>query len=233
MERKFQGIWIPAELWLTRKLTMQEKLFLVEINSLDNVDGCFATNKYFADFFDISKTRVTTILSNLTEKGFINRKMIYKDGTKEISKRVLNICSPPYPTKVVYPIQQKFGDNNTLLNNTNNNTLYKQTNMTSNNIKDVIVYLNKKTGKEYRYTTGPTIKIVNARYNEGFVYNDFITVIDNAYKHWCNNNNEFANMKPSILFNGSFESRLDNSAYDWVDNNKPSKEKTAEELFNE
>jgi len=40
-------------------------------------------------------------------------------------------------------------------------------------------------------------------------------------------------MKPSILFNGSFESRLDNSAYDWVDNNKPPKEKTAEELFNE
>ena len=102
-----------------------------------------------------------------------------------------------------------------------------------NNIKDVIDYLNEKIDREFRYTTGATIKIVNARYNEGFVYKDFITVIDNAYKHWCNNGNEFANMKPSILFNGSFESRLDNSTYDWVDNNKPSKEKTAEELFNE
>lgn len=130
MTRKFQGIWIPSELWLTNQLTMQEKLFLVEINSLDNENGCFATNSYFAKFFNISKTRVTTILNRLIEKGFINREIVYKQGSKEIDKRVLKICSPPYPTKVVYPhkgildspTQQKLSDNNTITNNTTNNT---------------------------------------------------------------------------------------------------------------
>ena len=47
-ERKFKGIWIPAEIWKSNFLTMQEKIFYVEIDSLDNEDGCFATNDYFS-----------------------------------------------------------------------------------------------------------------------------------------------------------------------------------------
>ena len=37
MERAFKGIWIPAEIWLSKELKIMEKLFLVEIDSLDNL----------------------------------------------------------------------------------------------------------------------------------------------------------------------------------------------------
>lgn len=126
MIRDFKGIWIPKEIWLSKDLTLQERLFYVEIDSLDNEEGCFATNAYFAEFFEISKTRVSLVIKSLIEKKYITSTIIYKEGTKEILKRVLNISYRPYLTKVKDPIQQKLKDNNTV-NNTVNNTINKTT----------------------------------------------------------------------------------------------------------
>ncbi|WKX76342.1 hypothetical protein [Zobellia laminariae] len=36
MNRAFKGIWIPKSIWLSRELTIQEKVFIVEIDSLEN-----------------------------------------------------------------------------------------------------------------------------------------------------------------------------------------------------
>lgn len=120
MNRDFKGIWIPKEIWLDSTMTTQEKLFYVEIDSLDMQNGCFASNSYFAEFFGISTTRVSIVIGNLIKKGYISSKIEYKEGTKQILKRVLNICYRPYLTKVKDPTQQKLKDNNTS-NNTSNN----------------------------------------------------------------------------------------------------------------
>jgi DNA-binding transcriptional regulator GbsR (MarR family) len=122
MNRDFKGIWIPKEIWLDKDLTMQEKLFLVEIDSLDNDKGCFASNKYFSDFFGISITRVSLVIKSLIQKGKIVSKIKYKEGTKQILNRVLNKCYIPPLTKVKDPIQQKLKDNNTVNNTITNNT---------------------------------------------------------------------------------------------------------------
>ena len=121
MERKFKGIWIPAEIWLDKNLTLIEKVFLVEIDSLDNEKGCFANNQYFANFFGLSKTRVSIIIGNLIDKDAITSEIIYKEGTKQILKRVLKVCYIPYLTKVKDPIKEKLKDNNTI-----NNTINKK-----------------------------------------------------------------------------------------------------------
>lgn len=105
--RAFRGIWIPAEVWLHEGLTMQEKLFLAEIDSLDNENGCNASNLYFAKFFKISKQRVCLVLKSLVEKGYITSQIIYKEGSQQKLGRVVNICCPPYPTKVDEGSQQK------------------------------------------------------------------------------------------------------------------------------
>lgn len=34
--RDFKGIWIPKDIWLSDKLTLQEKIMYIEIDSLDN-----------------------------------------------------------------------------------------------------------------------------------------------------------------------------------------------------
>ena len=87
-ERDFKGVWVPKEIWLDNKLTWMEKLFLVEINSLDQSEkGCFASNKYFSSFFNLSKVRCSQIISSLVKKKFISRE--YQLLGKEIKKRIL------------------------------------------------------------------------------------------------------------------------------------------------
>jgi hypothetical protein len=42
-----------------------------EIHSLDNERGCYAGNKYFADFFDVSERQIQNVIASLKNKGFI------------------------------------------------------------------------------------------------------------------------------------------------------------------
>lgn len=87
-KRGFKGIWIPAEIWLL-DIPVMEKLFLVEIDSLDNKDGCFASNKYFSDFFKISKGRCSQIIKSLEEKNYITISYVRKENSKETEKRII------------------------------------------------------------------------------------------------------------------------------------------------
>jgi DNA-binding transcriptional regulator LsrR (DeoR family) len=48
-----------------------EKVLFVEIHSLDNERGCYASNRYFSEFFNISTRQIATYVSTLKEKGFI------------------------------------------------------------------------------------------------------------------------------------------------------------------
>ena len=95
-ERQFKGIWIPSEIWLTEELSLQEKVVLVEIDSLEDEEkGCYASNKYFATFFKLSPGRISQILSNLVDKDYIDIKYITEG--KEIIERQIRIKRPPYP----------------------------------------------------------------------------------------------------------------------------------------
>lgn len=94
-ERAFKGIWIPKEIWLSKDLTLQEKVFIVEIDSLDNDNGCFASNNYFADFFGITASRASQIITSLKQKGFLNVEL-EREG-RQITRRILKINRPPYP----------------------------------------------------------------------------------------------------------------------------------------
>ncbi|MFD1216389.1 helix-turn-helix domain-containing protein [Microbulbifer celer] len=86
-KRAFQGVWIPAELWLSRDLSLQEKVMLVEIRSLsvDAARGCYKSNKAFAEFFNLSASRVSEIISSLEKKGYL--KIAQKRDGKRIVER--------------------------------------------------------------------------------------------------------------------------------------------------
>lgn len=88
MERDFKGIWIPKEIWLDDNLTWSEKMLLVEIDSLSTLEkGCIATNEYLSNFFNLSKDRISKLISSLKSKGYIEVKLIYNGNTKQIIKR--------------------------------------------------------------------------------------------------------------------------------------------------
>ena len=147
MERNFKGIWIPAEIWLCTDLTMQEKIFLVEIDSLDNENGCYANNQYFSNFFGISKTRVSLVLQGLINKGYIKTNLIYKKNSKQILNRIININRPPYPTKVIEGIQQKLNTPTQQKLNTPTQQKLKDNNIYNNNIYNNIC----PSGNETKY----------------------------------------------------------------------------------
>lgn len=92
-QRKFQGVWIPASLWLDHSLSTNEKVMLVEISSLeDDVRGCFATNAHFAEFFGLSVSRVSEIISGLAERGLITIDQI-RVGKRVVERR-LRLSNP-------------------------------------------------------------------------------------------------------------------------------------------
>jgi hypothetical protein len=70
-QRDFKGVWIPREIWLSPSLSLMEKVIFVEIDSLDNERGCFASNRHFADFFGVSDRQIRTYVNSLSRKGFI------------------------------------------------------------------------------------------------------------------------------------------------------------------
>ena len=144
-KRAFKGIWIPKEVWESKELTLQQKVMLVEIDSLDNDDGCFASNKYFSDFFGISSGRVSQIINDLIDKGYL--KVEYQKKDKQILGRIMKIQSPPYPQKVFNILNRGYLENNKggikyskegYLENAKDNNIY------INNINNNIKNYNKK-----------------------------------------------------------------------------------------
>ena len=71
LKRKFKGIWIPRAIWLDETMPAMDKIILVEIDSLDNDDGCTAGNEYFARFFQISARQVKRYITRLEDGGWI------------------------------------------------------------------------------------------------------------------------------------------------------------------
>lgn len=70
--RDFKGVWIPKDVWLSPKLSLMEKVLFVELHSLDNERGCYASNRYFAEFFGVSERQIRTHIGTLKAKGFIS-----------------------------------------------------------------------------------------------------------------------------------------------------------------
>ena len=84
--RKFKGVWIPADYWLDENLSIMEVVILTEIDSLDGENGCFASNKHFASFIGMTPAYVSKIIKHLKEKGYISVK--YKTENRVTTRSI-------------------------------------------------------------------------------------------------------------------------------------------------
>lgn len=71
VDRDFKGIWISKDIWLNEDLTALDKVIYAEIDSLDNEDGCWASNLYLATFCGCSESKVSKTVAKLKELGLI------------------------------------------------------------------------------------------------------------------------------------------------------------------
>ena len=77
---------------------------------------------------------------------------------------------------------------------------------------EIIKYLNEKTGKEFRHSSQATVRLIEARLNEGYTIDDFRKVIDNKAAEWKGTEQE-QYLRPETLFAPShFESYLNQKA---------------------
>jgi hypothetical protein len=146
-KRDFKGVWIKKEIWLDNNITWMEKLFLVEIDSLDNDNGCFASNNHFSEFFNLSASRCSEIISSLTKKQYISAVFERKDC--KIVKRILKVINNTSSRNTENPFgkggeppSEKAEGINTLINNTSNISL-------SDELPPTKAKTNKKEVKTY------------------------------------------------------------------------------------
>ena len=130
---------IPANVRYDNELRDKAKLLYGEITSLANKDGyCFASNKYFAELYDVSTTTISTLISELVEKGYIESEIVYKEGTKEILNRYLKIFKEGY--------LKNFKHNNTsnIIINNNKKEIYKERNFIKPTLDEVKEYCKER-----------------------------------------------------------------------------------------
>ena len=83
---------IPGKVRYDKDLKANAKLLYGEITALCNEKGiCWASNKYFADLYGVSKETISRWISQLAEKEYIFIKIFYKKDSKEVDKRIISI----------------------------------------------------------------------------------------------------------------------------------------------
>jgi len=146
-ENTIRFLIIPDVVIMSENISWGEKVIFGDIAGLSlKIGYCYASNKYFTERYKIST--VSRWISNLEKQGFIKKKLIYKENSKEIKERriYINIENPKLKEFVLWygkicregrrkntdiPPDKFAKDNNTPVNNKGLNTPKK--NSTRNN----------------------------------------------------------------------------------------------------
>lgn len=139
-ERDFKGVWIPKVVWLDTRLNALDKVILTEIDSLDcGEKGCYASNKYIADFCQCSETKVSKSISLLIKLGYLYVQSF--DGRqRELKSRLANLTSQPCK-------KDKAELQNMQESNTSNNTTNNKKKVSKKNTFDEIILNYSKDGE--------------------------------------------------------------------------------------
>lgn len=195
---------IPANVRYDKDLTPNAKLLYGEITALCNSKGyCWANNEYFANLYDVSKTSISKWISSLIEKKYVESKLLYKEGTKEILNRYLTLVVNPIEEKLNTPMQvslnspieEKLKDNTTISNITIINTTV------NNNIDfDVLLaYINKKFDRSFKLINDSVRRKFKARIKDGYTKEDIKNCIDNLANVEYHKNNGFQYCTPEFI----------------------------------
>lgn len=152
MNRDFKGVWIPKDIWLDENLTWMEKLLLVEIDSLDAEKGCYASNDYFAKFFQLSKSRISDLVGQLVAKGYITTFFLYEG--KQIKRREISMVIPIRKFEGgIRKTEEGYSENAQDINTLVNNTISNSTNKIYNHKESFLNRVNEhrdKLGNQYQ-----------------------------------------------------------------------------------
>lgn len=128
MNRDFKGVWIKKEIWLDSSMSLVEKALFAEIESLDNKDGCYAKNSYFAEFFQVSEPTISRAVKRLIELkyvkvvAFTGRSRVLKVANQPSQNDKTNQSDEPPESKRSDSLVKMASLDSSTVNNTKNNT---------------------------------------------------------------------------------------------------------------
>lgn len=233
MADEFEGsrIFLNIPVFAARDKDLLKKtkslLLLGEIVSMLNTTGkFFMSNRKLAKRLDCTPQAINNYLQLLEEKGLIVRNKVYSSDNNAIIGRIIkagpaliNARLLGVPTDVDEGSKQEFGRvvNGRLhkesslkehLNRTNKRSSQAEPDTLAFRCKEVIEYLNKKTGKRFKPNAKGNRDAVYPRLKEGYTVDDMKIVIDNMYSLWHGvrfRNGELGDnyLKPETLFRPS------------------------------
>ncbi|QXL48201.1 conserved phage C-terminal domain-containing protein [Lactobacillus johnsonii] len=226
MEFKGSNIFLNIPINIARDPVLLDKtpkgiLLMGEIVSMLNVTGkFFMSNAEMAKRLRVSQSTVKNYLDLLEERGYIVRKIIYKENSKQIVGREITLGQSAVlgwgnaltegrsiaKPRVGQPTDHK------------KNSIREQYKRTDKDIgqaepddipyKEIIDYLNKKTGRRFPATAKRNREPIHARWREGYRLEDFKRVIDNKCFSWANDPKMSAYLRPTTLFSPKFSDYL-------------------------
>ena len=226
MEFKGSNIFLNIPINIARDPVLLDKtpkgiLLMGEIVSMLNVTGkFFMSNAEMAKRLRVSQSTVKNYLDLLEERGYIVRKIIYKENSKQIVGREITLGQSAVlgwgnaltegrsiaKPRVGQPTDHK------------KNSIREQYKRTDKDIgqaepddipyKEIIDYLNKKIGRRFPATAKRNREPIHARWREGYRLEDFKRVIDNKCFSWANDPKMSAYLRPTTLFSPKFSDYL-------------------------
>lgn len=181
-----------------------------------------------------STYQIGKLLKELEEKGYHTKIQLHENG--KIKDWIYYIFAEPQEEIInktfkdiskIQDIEIQDVENNTLnksisnkLDIENNKTKEinnsieknKEEKILNENIKCIIDYLNESIGSKYRYNNKTTIKLIKARFKEGYKLDDFYDVVDKKVKDWFNTEMQ-KYLRPETLFGNKFENYLNQKSF--------------------
>lgn len=185
--------FIPRAVMRDKNLSIGAKAVYAYLSSFaGNKEYAFPGRDLMCEELGISKDSLLKYMKLLKELGYLEVEQVKKDG--KFAHNIYKLI--PYPkssdTEKSSP-WPKFSD--TVEKDTNNNNIINNNN---NKYKEIIDYLNEKTGKTFK-AVETNNKLIRARYNEGYTLEDFKAVIDYKTSKWKGTEWE-KYLRPSTLF---------------------------------
>lgn len=172
------------------------------------------------------KASVRTTINELLDKGYMTREKRRK-GNGDFDGYDYTLHEYPVKHGVrkmedakMEDAKMVFAKSDTTNNDFTNNDLTKNDSRVDLiPYKEIIDYLNSKTGKRYSHKSKANQKLIKARMNEGYTKDDFIRVIDIKTNEWINVEDMKPYLQPTTLFGNKFDKYLNQEMKQETNNN--------------
>lgn len=142
-ENNLKGLWIPYEILINKDLNDKEKYIFSIILYFSRKKGyCTISNKFLAVLINLSDTRVSKLVSSLSNKKYIQVIIHFQDTTKQvISRKIIPLVKYDYSETT-----SDIGNNDKSISRNDSNTIVENNKYKNNKIYNK--YNNNKQKKK-------------------------------------------------------------------------------------